>query len=60
MLRVLELYPEQSSNIYTDSRYVFTVFHSVEMAITSHATAEGVFHLFYKAQVALMQRIHQV
>lgn len=45
-LWALELYPEHSLNIYTDSKYVFMIFHTIETAIFSQATAEEIFHLF--------------
>lgn len=53
-------YSEQLLNINTDSKYVFTVFQTVEMAIISHAVTEEIFHLFHKAQLALRQRTHPV
>lgn len=53
VLWALELYPEHSLNIYTDSKYVFTVFHTIETAVTSQATAEEIFYLFHKAQMIL-------
>lgn len=56
----LELYPEQSFNVYTDSIYVFTVFHTVETAVISQATTEEVFHLFHMALVALRRRTRPV
>lgn len=56
VLWVLELDPEHSLNIYTDSKYVFTVFHTIETTVISQATAEEIFHLFHKAQMALKWR----
>lgn len=46
VLWAFELYPEQSLNTYTDSKYMFTVFHAVETAIISNANAKEVLHVF--------------
>lgn len=53
VLWALELYPEQPLNIYTDSKYVFTVFRTVETATFCQTTAEEIFHVFHKAPVTL-------